>query len=416
MALVDTISSGGRKVKIYSVTNRGNDFLKLSYHWAGQWKQRLLRRQGPQDDQRARAAARYLARAMAAGLEGQVQDFTKGIRIFRAAEEALYATGMPVDIACREYAMAHEVLNGKAGIVEAAEFFIRSKSEVKERVLLRDAVEQFIEAQKADGASEKYLQDIRSRMRRFANENEGYLHEINADQIQKWLRGLGVAPRTRNNFLSLIKTFSHWAKDAKLLPKTAPTEADELALLPAPCEVRIHDPETVAAMLFGAAEHEPSVVPYLALGYFAGVRPKEMERMTGSSIRFDHNDVEVRAWQAKQTRRKSHRRLTPMQPNLIAWLSQFPVGPHQRIANAGTRNLVVALRRKLKIDWSHDVMRHSAISNLVALTGNVDQVALWCGNSRQVIYSSYLNQVTKREAETFFSVAPEVSGKIVKMA
>ena len=53
MALVDTISSGGRKVKIYSVTNRGNDFLKLSYHWAVQWKQRLLRRQGPQDDQRA---------------------------------------------------------------------------------------------------------------------------------------------------------------------------------------------------------------------------------------------------------------------------------------------------------------------------------------------------------------------------
>ena len=97
---------------------------------------------------------------------------------------------MPVDIACREYAMAHEVLNGKAGVVEAAEFFIRSKNEVKERVLLRDAVEQFILAQKADGASEKYLQDIRSRMRRFANENEGYLHEINADQIQKWLRGL----------------------------------------------------------------------------------------------------------------------------------------------------------------------------------------------------------------------------------
>ena len=203
MALVDTISSGGRKVKIYSVTNRGNDFLKLSYHWAGQWKQRLLRRQGPQDDQRARAAARDLARAMAAGIENDVQDFTKSVRIYRAAEEALSASGMPVDIACREYAMAHEVLNGKAGVVEAAEFFIRSKNEVKERVLLRDAVEQFILAQKADGASEKYLQDIRSRMRRFANENEGYLHEINADQIQKWLRGLGVAPRTRNNFLSL---------------------------------------------------------------------------------------------------------------------------------------------------------------------------------------------------------------------
>ena len=257
MPLIDTISSAGREVKIYSVKNRGNDFLKLSYHWGGQWKQNLLRRAGPEDDKRARATARDLARAMAAGLEGQVQDFTKGIRIFRAAEEALYATGMPVDIACREYAMAHVVLNGKAGIVEAAEFFIRSKSEVKERVLLRDAVEQFILAQKADGASEKYLQDIRSRMRRFANENEGYLHEINADQIQKWLRGLGVAPRTRNNFLSLIKTFSHWAKDEKLLPKTAPTEADELALLPAPCEVRIHDPETVAAMLFGAVEHEP---------------------------------------------------------------------------------------------------------------------------------------------------------------
>jgi hypothetical protein len=60
-------------------------------------------------------------------------------------------------------------------------------------------------------------------------------------------------------------------------------------------------------------------------------------------------------------------------------------------------------------------MRHTAISNLVALTSNVEQVALWCGNSRAEIYSSYLNQVTPKEAKLYFEVSPEIAKKIVRL-
>jgi hypothetical protein len=60
-------------------------------------------------------------------------------------------------------------------------------------------------------------------------------------------------------------------------------------------------------------------------------------------------------------------------------------------------------------------MRHTAISNLVALTSNVEQVTLWCGNSRAEIYSSYLNPVTPKEAKLYLEISPAISEKIVRL-
>lgn len=414
MALLDIIKVGGQTVRIYSVHNRGMPYLKLSYNWAGEWRSKLLRNANPADEKRARGVAREVATAMAQGRADQIGDIGEGLKLLRIAEDSLAKSGVPIDVACREYAYAAEILDGVGTVIDAAQFFVRNKAIIAREIATHDAVEEFIEAQKHDHASEKYLQDIRSRLRRFARENGGFLTEHTTTHLKLWLRGLSLSPRTRNNFLSLLKTFFHWAQEENYLPRNTPTPADEIKLLSAPTEIRIHDADTVAKMMAGAIEHDPLCIPYLAIGYFAGVRPKEMQRMTARAIRFEHADIEVKEWQAKQTRRKGHRRLTPMQPNLMAWLTEFPV--RDQIATSWTRNRVSRLAKKLGVEWQNDVMRHSAISNLVALTSNIDQVSLWMGNSRQIIYSHYLSQVTPKEAKLFFSIEPPKVSKIARLS
>lgn len=415
MALVHTAKIHNQEVRIYSVHNRGRPYFKLSYFWAGEWRGKLLSGSKLDDEKRARALAREIATAMAEGRADRIEDFSRGIRTLRAAEDSLALAGTPVDAAAREYALAHRMLEGTgATILDAAEFYAKRHVKSGKSILVRDAVEQFIEGQKADGASEKYLQDIRARLRRFARENSGPIAEITTGQIKLWLRGLKVSKRTRNNFLALIKTFFHWAQGEDYLARNLPTAPDDIARLPAPSEIHVHDADTVAKLFAGAIEHEPLILPYLAIGYFAAIRPREMQRMTAANIRFHHGDIEIKDWQAKRTRRALHRRLVPMQPNLIAWLTVFPA--QDRIATSRSRHRVARLAKRLGVSWHHDVMRHTGISNLVALTGNVDQVALWAGNSRQIIYQSYLSQVTKTEAKLFFSIEPPKLDKVLRIA
>ena len=133
--------------------------------------------------------------------------------------------------------------------------------------------------------------------------------------------------------------------------------------------------------------------------------------MSDANIRFQHNDIEVLPEQAKgQRHRPGRRRLIPIQPNVRAWLEAYPPGDG-KLCMLKTPKFVRELARKAKVPWHHDIMRHSAISYAVAATGNIDLVALWSGNSRDVIYESYLNQVTPAEALAYAAIMPKHAAK-----
>src|SRR5204863_5685156 len=60
----------------------------------------------------------------------------------------------------------------------------------------------------------------------------------------------------------------------------------------------------------------PDVLPYVAVGAFAGLRRAELERLDWSEIDFDSDLIEVTAEKAKTARR----RFVRMQPNRRDWL------------------------------------------------------------------------------------------------
>lgn len=424
MPLFDEIKVGNSVVKIYQVKNRGNDFLSISYNWAGERKQRLLRHASARDEKRARSTARDIATAMHNGRADQLNYFAEDQRVLSAAKDALSKLNVPVDAACREYAQAREVIGDAGTVLDAAEYFRRSKPTAIKKITASDAVEQYITQGERDGHSVRHLQDIRNRLRKFVGDFHAPLADITTSEIQKWIRDLDVAPRTRNNYRERIVAFFRWAQTEGFLRKDVKTEAEALKKVKAPTEIHIFTPDQAVTLLEGAedlanakklGERAKGIacIHYLVLGLFPGIRPQEIQRMSDTNIRFEHNDIEVLPAQAKgQKHRQGRRRLIPMQPNVRVWLESYPV-PEGKLVMFKTFLFVRELAKKLKIEWQHDVMRHSAISYAVASTGNVDLVALWSGNSRDVIYESYLNQVTPAEAAAWASIMPKHAAKNV---
>ncbi len=75
-------------------------------------------------------------------------------------------------------------------------------------------------------------------------------------------------------------------------------------------------------------------------------------------------------------------------------------------ANWRKRFDAVRIHAKLLKSWSHDIMRHSAASYMLAQTQNAAKVAAHLGHSEQVLFSNYRELVAPAQAKRFFSLRP----------
>lgn len=413
MAFFDTVKVGNVEARLYKLENKGNPYIYIKSWFAGEPVLRSVRLKTKADEQRARGIARELATAIWNKRADHLSEIGHRTHYtLRAAEDALADLGVTVEEACREYAHARRILDGRGSVLQAAETFSRAQASKVEPIEVGAFVEMLLAEMERDmkrgELSERYVQDCRSRWTRFARDfTPKNLQDIEAMELKAWVRNLEMASTSRDNMMGALKILFHRARDAGYLPPGAPTAADHLKPRNAPTEIGIFKVADFRRLIYGAVEADmPDVVRYLAVGTFAFVRPKEMERMDDRNLRFMHNDIEVNGSQAKRTRNVKRRRLVPMLPALRAWLESFPLEANQSLATSWTRNRVAALRKELGVSWAHDVMRHTGISIQVALTGKIDQIAVYAGNSREEIYDSYLRQMTPGEAEEFCAVMP----------
>jgi hypothetical protein len=61
-------------------------------------------------------------------------------------------------------------------------------------------MEEMLKAKRDEGLSQRYLQDLDSRIGRFAKDFQCSLTSVSMDKIKDWLQAMPVGNRTRNNF------------------------------------------------------------------------------------------------------------------------------------------------------------------------------------------------------------------------
>jgi integrase len=243
-----------------------------------------------------------------------------------------------------------------------------------------------------------------SRLKVFAKAFKTNIGSVRVEEIDRWLIGLKVAPRTQNNYRASVATLFSFARNRGYLPRDTKTEA-ELAMVATDRggAIGIYSPDALKTMLTGLPER---FTAHVALGGLAGLRTSEIGRLDWKDINLPGKFIVVAADKAKT----AQRRIVPMSKSLIAWIT--PIAEKAGPVRKGCKHdstFLRALSEAMKIIEVESVdngLRHSYASYRLASVKSADQVALEMGNSPRKLFANYREITTEAEARRWFSVMP----------
>jgi integrase len=393
------IKRGSASIKVYYTPTRGFDSYTLSY-----WIDGKRFRPAFASLEEAKREANEIAARLTAG-ETEAASMPREDRAaYARAIQLLQPTGVPLELAAGKFAEAHHALRG-VDLMEAVRYYAKRNPADMPRKNVSEVVEELIERKKTEGRSYLYINDLK-KLRSFAESFSCQISSVSGNDVGEWLAALNVAGRTKNNYRLLITTLMNYAKARKYIA----FDHDEMKAVSYAAEdegeIEIFKPSEMADILNRA---DPHMIPFLAIGAFAGVRHWEMKRLDWKEVGMAERFIEIKKSKAKT----KGRRLVPLPDNLYQWLLPHakPSGPVCTYSNMSEE--VMYMARKLGIEWRHNALRHSFISYRVALTQNVNQVALEAGNSPSIIFSNYREVVRPADAQKWFAIVPETARNVI---
>ncbi|MGI8821208.1 MAG: tyrosine-type recombinase/integrase [Chthoniobacterales bacterium] len=285
-------------------------------------------------------------------------------------------------------------------ISDAADFYIKHLETVASSVPIEQLRKELIHNRTLAKRDPGYIYDIGNRTKRFCAAFPGRsAAEFTTSEIDTWLESLNVAAGTRNTYRRDMRTLFSFGVIRKYCPhnpviETTKAKADD-------DEVGILSVTQVTTLLSTAPA---DMLPFWAIGCFAGLRRSEIERLDWADIDFEAKTVHVHGRQRKTER---SRRFVDMQPNLIAWLA-----PHRQITGRVTptnlRKHFDAHREAAGLldNWPDNACRHSFGSYHLAKFKNARALALQMGNSEDVIFKHYRQLVKPNEADCYWKIRP----------
>jgi integrase len=292
-------------------------------------------------------------------------------------------------------------------VLEAAEYYVSHEQRLKQSETVARAIQALLEAKASENLRPRYLHDLRLRLAKFGHEfGDRLLADIEAAEIEDWLRSLGLAPLGRNTYRLRLNALFEFALKSRWV-ETNPVREVAKAKVRTDREPGILTADQTARLLERASE---KTLPFLAIGLFAGLRSAELERLDWEDIDLDENLIAVPAASAKT----GSRRFVTIQPNLAEWLAPYrnrrlgslPVCP------PNLRKLLTADRRAAGFTkWPSNACRHSFGSYHLAHFNNPGLTAVQMGHTNtDMLWSHYHHRVKPAEAERFWRIAPAVEG------
>ena len=274
-------------------------------------------------------------------------------------------------------------------------------------VSFEDAFQQFTDAQPR---SASYSQSLRQFRMRLAALHGRMLCDISARDIETAMADF--SPSVFNFGLRILGGLFNYARKRDLCVSN-PIEKLDRKKLP-PREVEIYSPQHTAALLEAS---DPSLIPWLCVCMFAGLRASEARRMMWGDFDFSESFIRVRAVVSK-----THRpRAIPMEANLREWLLPYRRDESALIAPQGLNVLRSQLRAAHQASGVRQIKhgpRHSYASYLLARDSSVDALLLNMGHEdAATTFRHYHRVASARAAKTFWSIRPaeSESEKIVAM-
>ena len=381
------------------------------------------------------------AEALAAAAEKRSEHLNRLSGQKQAAKDKVVFNWHNLTIAQQnDIATAFASANGDtARIVRALTFYSKHTSSADATRKLSDVSKEYLSAKEVSGKRPRTIADATFKLKPFIQAlGTNNLAEITTADVENWLNGRKSSPSTRNAYRRAICGFFSYAVKRRYMEYNPATAIESVTIdqgLPA-----IHAVVQVRALLHTASTYVPSryvvqarttgrkvskgqllpitdpteihqaramIVPYLAIGYFAGLRPEnELVNLDWKDVDFAARTIRV----SPATAKKRRQRYVDMSDNLIRWLAPY-VQKEGKIGNS--RTIQLAVRKTAKVEWSKDVMRHSFGSYLLAQNEDAPKTAMQMGHSGvDVLFNHYRNLVKKSAAQDYWNILPENSATI----
>ena len=175
-------------------------------------------------------------------------------------------------------------------------------------------VAELLAVKEARGASARYLQDLRHRLNRFADNFQKDACNVTTAEIQEWLDSQKLKPQSDQNFRRVIHLLFEFAVGRGYASDNPVAVVESVEVRAG--HVDIFTPGEISRLLAAAS---PDFLPCLTLGALAGLRPAEIERLEWRDIDFAGRPIVIGASKAKT----ASRRVVPITDNLAAWLAAY---------------------------------------------------------------------------------------------
>ena len=386
------IQVGGARVKVYKVAPKNaKAYFQISDYSLGKRKLRTFA-----SESKALAEAKRIARRISSGQVGAAQLDHKQASALARAQDLITPTGDPIELVAARYAQATALLGGNGDLLlTAVRDYAKRNPSHQNRVTTQEAVNEFIRHKSSAGLSQRYLQDLTSRLKRFAKDFPTSVSSVSHIDIENWLSDLGSGAQTVKNYRTVLHTFFGFCASRSLITENPVTSVRSPKVKAA--ETQIYEAKELRALLEAA---DTSFIPYLAIGAFAGLRTSEIERLDWSEVKTDA--IVVSAGKAKT----GSRRIVPLHENLKAILE--PVrkesGPIWGNTHHGLYNHQQRISKKAKVPWKANALRHSYASYRLALIKDENQVSHEIGNTPKMVHRHYKALVSSEAAEEYFSI------------
>jgi len=282
-------------------------------------------------------------------------------------------------------------------IDDAVAFYLKHLETERGSIPVRQAVGELIDNRRSAGLSKVYCGDLQFRLGRFVNTfGERTVASVATKEVDAWLESLGVGPVTRNTFRRDVRTlFSFCVKRNYCAenPAAAAQRAKEQRR-----EVEVLGVDDVRRLLAAAS---PDLLPYWAIGLFAGLRVVEVHHLQWSDVDFEDALITARS---SKTGRK---RFVKMQPNLVEWLKPYRGSQGAVVDLVNLRRATAEDRKAAGLDeWPVNALRHSFGSYWLAQFSDINGLAVQMGNSPEVIERHYRKAVRPKDAHRYWAISP----------
>jgi integrase len=284
-----------------------------------------------------------------------------------------------------------------------ADFIARHEARTRS-VPFKTLFDRFIANKK--NRSKAYLRALRYTLVRFGGLHDRNVCDIEPADIDAEMNGM--TPAVRNAYLRNLRAIFNFGVKRSWL------EANPISKLDFE-DVRRGEVVTLtpkqAESLMLAADTDNDLLPYHALGLFAGIRPLELQRLEWDDIDLDEGHIEITSSVSKTSRR----RIIEIEPNLAAWLTHYIANGGETVGGvtptSNLRNRLRKIREAAGLaEWTQDVMRHSYASYWLAEHSDINRLTLQMGHESADMLWKHYNKASKRkDAALYWKIMPPVS-------